>query len=598
MSRPVLFRVTVAAAATIALTASVVAASTSGTAATAAAPPPAPTITTAPFSAAAARPLDEASLAGAVVGRDDAATTSRRELDADSCPDGFTHDPAVGCLREAGHGLAMLATPDGDDVLVASPHHHGDAELAAAAGSDWYLTEVARRPVVCAPAHTPRAVAVYVHRPGKARLSSVVGTIRQTIEKSSGAVAASARRSGGPVADLRFACTKGGAVAVVRVASSGSSYAQLRQAVRDAGHDRPATKYLIFADMRSPDAGVAGVGQMFPDDRRTMDNANNGAAAMYAAAWQPWWSSSVPLHEFSHTMGAVQSSAPSNYAGAHCDDSYDIMCYTHDGRACAQYVFDCRNDSYFSTAPAAGSYLATHWNLGWHGNRFVDVAGRPTPNTAPTARIRTLDCTTWTCGADGRGSSDLDGRIAKVRWRWGDGTTTTGWRSSHRYTADGTYTVRLTVVDDRGGQDSTTGTVTVSNEAPTAAIDVSCDGRACTFDGTGASDRDGTVRRWRWTVDGADRTGRSIDHTFDADGTHEVTSKVADNDGRWSPAVSRTVTVCGDTATAGQMSCRAGSGAGDPAGTVSELVGAVGGSGDGSRMVGDAGGLTGGLLGR
>ncbi|MDQ1607913.1 MAG: trimeric autotransporter adhesin [Microbacteriaceae bacterium] len=67
--------------------------------------------------------------------------------------------------------------------------------------------------------------------------------------------------------------------------------------------------------------------------------------------------------------------------------------------------------------------------------------------------------------ADGRASSDPDGSIASYAWNFGDGATATGSTSSHTYAVAGTYTVRLTVTDNRG----TTGTTTRSVTVPTGS---------------------------------------------------------------------------------------------------------------------------------
>jgi PKD repeat protein len=49
---------------------------------------------------------------------------------------------------------------------------------------------------------------------------------------------------------------------------------------------------------------------------------------------------------------------------------------------------------------------------------------------------------------DGTASEDPDGTIVAYRWDFGDGTTGTGSRPVHAYTAVGTYTVELCVTDD------------------------------------------------------------------------------------------------------------------------------------------------------
>jgi len=64
---------------------------------------------------------------------------------------------------------------------------------------------------------------------------------------------------------------------------------------------------------------------------------------------------------------------------------------------------------------------------------------------------------------DASGSSDTDGTIASYNWVFGDGDTATGVTTSHTYTTSGTYTIILTVIDNKGAPASATKTIKILN---------------------------------------------------------------------------------------------------------------------------------------
>ena len=68
------------------------------------------------------------------------------------------------------------------------------------------------------------------------------------------------------------------------------------------------------------------------------------------------------------------------------------------------------------------------------------------------------------------GSVDPDGSIASYSWALGNGQTATGASPSVTYAAAGTYTIVLTVADNRGGIDTDQATVTVSAPAATQPL--------------------------------------------------------------------------------------------------------------------------------
>lgn len=82
-----------------------------------------------------------------------------------------------------------------------------------------------------------------------------------------------------------------------------------------------------------------------------------------------------PLHEMLHNIGAVAGDAPHATPYGHCWDHNEVMCYPDggpwqanatcgpaDGSWSFTLTIDCNKDDYFNTAPAPGTYLATHWN--------------------------------------------------------------------------------------------------------------------------------------------------------------------------------------------------------------------------------------------
>lgn len=198
---------------------------------------------------------------------------------------------------------------------------------------------------------------------------------------------------------LRFFCDDEGQVMITKVrvptVALAAHFGTIVSDLRAQGYDREDTKYwVVYEATNSRCGGCAGQGQFWHDDRATADNANN-QGAMYAITYLGNFGaqantatlSNVMLHEASHTMGAVQSSAAHASGGGHCNDGIDVMCYADagptgafDANVCPRLVvtwvgpempYDCGQDDYFHPAPAPESYLATHWNLASGLNRWM-----------------------------------------------------------------------------------------------------------------------------------------------------------------------------------------------------------------------------------
>ena len=97
---------------------------------------------------------------------------------------------------------------------------------------------------------------------------------------------------------------------------------------------------------------------------------------------------------------------------------------------------------------------------------LIFVCGCSTPdggqsNMPPDASITTDMAGTLTVHFDGSGSRDSDGTIELFTWDFGDGTSDTGSTVDHTYSQPGTYPVKLTVTDNRGGMGTASTAVTV-----------------------------------------------------------------------------------------------------------------------------------------
>jgi hypothetical protein len=182
----------------------------------------------------------------------------------------------------------------------------------------------------------------------------------------------------------------------------------VQRALGSAGGPRNA---IVLADGLSGSSQEYGLGETVmgvSGERQGSANVHNrggltsilfsrdGAPAPGAAKWG-WWPEGF-LHEMTHNLGAVQWGAPHSTQPlggqspqyGHCWQGADVMCYVEDGGAshpmqqdCSGLPgaipqnYDCGRDDYFNPAPAAGSYLATHWNT--YDSAFLAPCGEIVP---------------------------------------------------------------------------------------------------------------------------------------------------------------------------------------------------------------------------
>lgn len=175
---------------------------------------------------------------------------------------------------------------------------------------------------------------------------------------------------------------------------------------------------------------------------------------------------------------------------------------------------------------------------------ILPPAQTPTPSftfapTTPTAGLLTQFNGSASCaGAVVGGVCSSSSSIISYTWDFGDGATATGAVVSHTFRAAQTYSVTLTVTNDRGVSASTTQVVTVgASAAPVAQIDVSPTtirpGNMVFFSGAKSTAATGRrIVRYEWDFGdgkGETNTGPQADHVYGAVNTYTVILTVTDD---------------------------------------------------------------------
>ncbi|HEX5376422.1 MAG TPA: fibronectin type III domain-containing protein, partial [Solirubrobacterales bacterium] len=274
-----------------------------------------------------------------------------------------------------------------------------------------------------------RIVVVYAHLSGYNE-PAPTETIRSVVRRTNWKIAdqSSISSGGARVVDMAVECTSGGVPKVHDLIVTGFTAELMKEALDEDLYGYPtvsnpgpsganAIKYLVFAAEPPPGVKVGGRGGTFANGKKndasksmTNENATSTAFALTVGT-QVKWETHVPMHEMLHTFGAVLGTfgpadksyepAPfSSYRG-HCVDGVDIMCYDDNGghspwgeyneERCpgsfspVTVPIDCEKDTYFSGAPAAGTWLATHWNLAGPENPFLTTKATQAPKATTKA---------------------------------------------------------------------------------------------------------------------------------------------------------------------------------------------------------------------
>jgi len=237
------------------------------------------------------------------------------------------------------------------------------------------------------------------------------------------------------------------------------------------------------------------------------------------------------------TPNPVHVGSPVTFDGTgSTDPDGDPLTYTWDFPGGATADTATAQQTFAST----GTYQVTLTVADPHGVSDTETITVEVTNAAPDA-VATATPDPVHVGSpvtfDGTGSTDPDGDQLTYTWDFPDGDAASGATVQRTFDAAGTYPVTLSVEDGLGGTDSAQVTLTVVNDAPTAAIatdgSIHYVGTAVAFDAGSSGDTespDGLTYAWDFG-DGSTSTDASAQHAFARHGVFTVTLTVTDPQG-------------------------------------------------------------------
>jgi hypothetical protein len=298
------------------------------------------------------------------------------------CDGGFLDVPGQGPSRALPNGLFEVCLQDGSTVLTHGP----DApEGEGAALPPWI-----HKPPACVTSETTQYHnrIIYATPSDKpSAFTQLYPKLLASIDQANGFLYQETLPFG-VTADFKFLCSAAGIPIAtghtLPTASTADSFSTIVSDLKALGFTNPRAHYWVYYD-DAVVCGCSGQGEIKSDSSLSASNLNNVGPRFgieYGSLLGPAYH--TLMHEDGHNMGAVQGLAPHTTGAWHCTDGRDLMCYDDGGPNAGNYNpdvctnfehYDCNHDDYYHPNPAAGNYLATHWNIGSCLNRFIQRSG-------------------------------------------------------------------------------------------------------------------------------------------------------------------------------------------------------------------------------